>query len=137
MIMKLLAKSPDARYQSAWGLLADLKHGSDQLVQHGRLDAVDIGQWDAVSQFRYPEEPAGREREEQRLAAAYERVIGGQDSVLLAVTGETGAGKTMLIERFLRAAASRGTAVIAGTCSGEQLLYDPILQALRLGMELL
>ena len=44
IVVKLLAKSPDDRYQSAYGLLRDLEHCHDAWREHRRIDSFPLGQ---------------------------------------------------------------------------------------------
>src|SRR5690606_4430460 len=79
IVMKLLAQSPDARYQKAWGLLADLKLCAAHQDKHGSLPPINVGRWDAISQFDFPSELIGRNQERQQLIASQRpTLIGGK-----------------------------------------------------------
>ena len=51
IILKLLAKSPDERYQSAFGLLDDLKLCEEMLESSGELTSLEIGRMDTIRSF--------------------------------------------------------------------------------------
>ncbi|WP_256762410.1 LuxR C-terminal-related transcriptional regulator, partial [Cohnella sp. WQ 127256] len=136
IVMKLLAKSPAARYQTAYGLLADLKLCTSQLEKHGKLLSIGIGQIDQCSQFQQPSNPIGREYVLHELETAYEQAAQGS-SVRVKVSGEEGAGKSFLMTHFVRTLISRGEQVMTVVCrDGEQTPpYAPILQVIGQGFE--
>ncbi|NSW90688.1 MAG: AAA family ATPase [Firmicutes bacterium] len=101
IIMKLLAKGAEERYQSAYGLLWDLKECKRQLIQTGRIEPFSIGRMDVSARFQLPRKLYGREREKEALKAAFDRVCEGQAETIL-VSGYPGVGKTMLINESLK-----------------------------------
>ena len=100
LILKLLRKEPDERYQSARALHADLLACSDQLERSGRIDPEFV-----LASAEIPERPRfsarlhGRERESTALAAAYARAAAGKVQLVL-LTGEPGAGKSSLVDQL-------------------------------------
>ncbi|MDC0834456.1 AAA family ATPase [Geitlerinema sp. CS-897] len=74
IVMKLLEKTPEERYQSAWGIQVDLVLCLMQLEATGTIEDVIPGENDVVNQFRIPPQLYGREIELARLRAAFERV---------------------------------------------------------------
>ncbi|WP_281884369.1 diguanylate cyclase [Paenibacillus sp. YYML68] len=90
VIMKLLEKSPDNRYRSAYGIKADLMRcmASDEPFTIGSEDRLTLFQ---VSQKLY-----GRERELKELKAAFKASLKDSSQVVL-VSGEAGVGKTALV----------------------------------------
>jgi energy-coupling factor transporter ATP-binding protein EcfA2 len=132
MIMKLLSKSPDDRYQSAYGLLADLKQCASSLQERGEIILFEIARTDQASQFRLPHKLFGREAEEAKLREALVRArIGAAEFVL--VTGRAGSGKTALIRELQLPIIREGGQFIAGKCDQmiRDIPFEPILQALR------
>lgn len=95
---KLLAKSPDDRYQTAAGARADLAECLHQLTTGGGepvIAAFPLGRRDAAT-FVVPKRLYGREREIALLRAAFDRACqAGREMVLVA--GASGVGKTALI----------------------------------------
>ncbi|MFC5451011.1 AAA family ATPase [Paenibacillus aestuarii] len=101
MVVKLMAKSAAERYQSAYGLLYDLRLCRSSLEQHGRIETFTLGGKDFAGPLRMPADVSGREREKQLLSNAYAASLNGKTQ-LVAVSGEPGSGKTMLIREWCR-----------------------------------
>jgi predicted ATPase/signal transduction histidine kinase/predicted Ser/Thr protein kinase len=112
-ILKLLEKSPDARYQSIRGLRADLERILGELQTHGRVEAFVPGQHDVSPQLRLPDELYGRDDARARLLAAFNRAVLGQPGLVL-VTGPAGAGKSALIRGLIGPAVAAGATFAAG-----------------------
>ncbi|BAY79794.1 serine/threonine protein kinase with two-component sensor domain (plasmid) [Nostoc linckia NIES-25] len=96
IVMKLMAKNPEDRYQSALGLKFDLENCLVQLQQTGKIDPFIIGQRDLCDRFIIPEKLYGRENEVEQLLAAFERVALGSSELML-VAGFSGIGKTAVV----------------------------------------
>ncbi|EGK85322.1 GAF domain-containing protein [Microcoleus vaginatus PCC 9802] len=74
IVMKLLAKTPEERYQSAWGLKADLESCLFQWQTSGVVSEFPLGRQDISDKFQIPQKLYGRQREVETLLAAFERV---------------------------------------------------------------
>ena len=98
IVMKLLAKTAEDRYQSALGLKADLEMCRHQLQTHGKIRHFSIGKRDRFGQFIIPQKLYGREQEVATLMAAFERVSGGNSEMML-VSGYSGIGKSSLVNK--------------------------------------
>ncbi len=96
IVMKLLAKTAEDRYQSALGLKADLEMCRHQLQTYGKIGNFSIGKRDKFGQFFIPQKLYGREQEVATLMAAFERVSGGNSEMML-VSGYSGIGKSSLV----------------------------------------
>jgi predicted ATPase/signal transduction histidine kinase len=96
IVMKLMAKNAEDRYQSAFGLKYDLETCLHQLQQTGKIESFPIGQRDVSDRFIIPEKLYGREEEVKTLLAAFERVTNQQTELML-VAGFSGIGKTAII----------------------------------------
>ena len=96
IVMKLMAKNAEDRYQSALGLKHDLEICLAQLQESGKIENFQIGRRDVCDRFLIPEKLYGREQEVQRLLAAYDRVTNNQAELML-VTGFSGIGKTAIV----------------------------------------
>jgi predicted ATPase/tRNA A-37 threonylcarbamoyl transferase component Bud32 len=96
IVMKLLAKTAEDRYQSALGLKADLEMCRHQLQTHGKIGNFSIGKRDKFGQFLIPQKLYGREQEVATLMEAFERVSGGNSEMML-VSGYSGIGKSSLV----------------------------------------
>lgn len=105
IILKLLAKNPDARYQSAAGLEADLAECLLRLEGTGRIKSFPLARQDVSDKFQISRELVGRRKELTALTAAYERVSRGGKELML-IAGPSGIGKTALVmeagEEFAR-----------------------------------
>src|SRR5919199_1785463 len=96
IVMKLLAKTAEERYQSALGLKADLETCLRMLEESGKISSFNIGQLDLYSQFLIPQKLYGREKAVATLIDAFERVSLGATEMML-VSGYSGIGKTSLV----------------------------------------
>ncbi|MDZ8109190.1 MAG: AAA family ATPase [Nostoc sp. DedQUE12a] len=74
IVLKLLAKTAEERYQSAWGIKTDLEECLKQLQQTGRIESFLLGKQDISDKFQIPERLYGRQREVETLLAAFQRV---------------------------------------------------------------
>src|SRR4028118_775436 len=74
MVMKLLAKTAEERYQSAWGLKADLQECLAKLQNNGQIAEFPLGRRDISDKFQIPQKLYGREQEVEVLINAFERV---------------------------------------------------------------
>src|ERR1700722_14009389 len=75
IIMKLLAKAAEDRYQSAAGLESDLRRCLVAWEAECRIDAFALGEHDMPDRLFIPEKLYGREREVDVLLAAFDRVV--------------------------------------------------------------
>ncbi|MBL9175487.1 MAG: AAA family ATPase [Verrucomicrobiales bacterium] len=104
LILKLLAKTAEHRYQSARGLLADL----DRCGREPSGDAPDLGLEDVAETFHLPQKLYGRESQVADLLDSFQRVsLGGTE--LVWVAGGAGMGKSALVGEIQKPiAGSRG-----------------------------
>jgi len=96
IVLKLLAKNAEDRYQSAARLQSDLEECLRQWEAAGQIADFDIAQHDAPLRFRIPQKLYGRDAERAELLAAFERATSGRKHLAL-VGGWSGAGKTALV----------------------------------------
>jgi predicted ATPase/signal transduction histidine kinase len=113
IVVKLLAKAPEDRYQSAYGLVRDLETGRHQWSQHGHIDAFPLGTQDVASRFQIPSRLYGREAEIAALAASFERASAGATE-LLVLAGGSGTGKSVLVGEIQRAITERRGRLVTG-----------------------
>ncbi|MDF2935056.1 MAG: hypothetical protein K0Q90_429 [Paenibacillaceae bacterium] len=126
IIMKLLKKSPEDRYQSPYGIKADLLK-----CRTGQTGFV-LGQEDRQNRFRIPGRVYGREKELAHLEEVYQHCAAGSSRMVL-VSGEAGSGKTALI-RSLQMAATREKGLFAeGKCDqfNRSIPYGCMVEVLR------
>jgi predicted ATPase/signal transduction histidine kinase/tRNA A-37 threonylcarbamoyl transferase component Bud32 len=96
IVMKLLAKTAEDRYQSGYGLKADLEQCLNQLQQTGNISNFIPGERDKSGQFLIPQKLYGREAQVATLMDAFERVSTGTAEFML-VSGYSGIGKSCLV----------------------------------------
>ncbi|MFB2971205.1 AAA family ATPase [Aerosakkonema sp. BLCC-F183] len=100
IVMKLMAKNAEDRYQSAWGIKADLEKCLWQL-ETGNLAEFPLGTEDISDKFQIPQKLYGREREIETLLAAFDRVSQGEIEMML-VSGYSGIGKSALVQEIYK-----------------------------------
>ena len=103
IIMKLLAKAPEDRYQTAGGVEADLRRCLSTWEEHGRIDSFSLGACDVPKRVVIPENLYGREQEVERLLAAFDRVVGQKGTELVLVSGYSGVGKSSVVNELHKA----------------------------------
>ncbi|MEH1831294.1 MAG: AAA family ATPase [Nostoc sp.] len=96
IVMKLMAKNPEDRYQSALGLKYDLENCLIQLQSTGKIESFPIAQTDVCDRFIIPDKLYGRQTEVEILLQAFERVSLGATEMIL-VAGFSGIGKTAVV----------------------------------------
>ncbi|MDZ7964357.1 MAG: AAA family ATPase [Nostoc sp. DedSLP03] len=96
IVMKLMAKNAEDRYQNALGLKHDLQICLDQLQETGNIIPFQLGHRDVCDRFTIPEKLYGREAEVAMLLATFERVRQGTSEIIL-VAGSSGIGKTAIV----------------------------------------
>jgi len=126
IIMKLLSKNADERYQDAYGLLWDLKECDNRLYDTGEIEYFPIGQKDAPAGMRMPSILYDREKEKELLKTAYEDVCKGKTRTVI-ISGHPGVGKTMLVVESFKAATSGKGYFIMGKFDqlGQNIPYAP------------
>jgi serine/threonine protein kinase len=98
--LKLLAKNAEDRYQTAAGLLADLRRCLAQWQADGRIETFPLGADDLSDRLLIPEKLYGREREVDTLLAAFDRVVAGGRPELVLVSGYSGVGKSAVVNEL-------------------------------------
>ncbi|MDZ8104409.1 MAG: AAA family ATPase [Nostoc sp. DedQUE12a] len=96
IILKLLAKTAEERYQTAAGLKADLEACLFQLQATGKIENFIPGTRDKSGHFLIPQKLYGRQAEVAALMAAFERVSLGASEMMM-VSGYSGIGKTSVV----------------------------------------
>jgi hypothetical protein len=93
IVMKLLAKAAEERFQTAAGVEADLRHCLSALETHGQIELFPLGACDVPDRLLVSEKLYGREEEIKLLLASFARVVGGGRPELVLVSGYSGVGK--------------------------------------------
>ena len=100
IIMRLLAKTPEDRYQTAAGVQCDLRRCLAEWETHGRIDEFVPGKHDTPDRLLIPEKLYGRAREIDTLLSAFDRVVAGRRPELVLVSGYSGIGKSALVNEL-------------------------------------
>jgi PAS domain S-box-containing protein len=131
MVMKLLAKAAEERYQSAPRLKADLSQWRKEWEAGRELGSVTSGRSDFGDRFLVSQRLYGRERQLTELLDAFDQVGAGPSQLLL-VSGYAGVGKTSLIRELYKPLVSRRGYFIAGKFDQvTRVPYGALLQAFR------
>jgi PAS domain S-box-containing protein len=100
LVMKLLAKTAEERYQTAAGLAADLRRCLAEWEAQGCIDPFPLGAHDASDRLLIPETLYGREPEIAVLLAAFDRVVKHGLPELVLVSGYSGIGKSSVVKEL-------------------------------------
>ncbi|MBA2656003.1 MAG: AAA family ATPase [Tatlockia sp.] len=100
LVMKLLEKNAENRYQNAYGLLKDLKKCLSQFNEFGLIESFDLGKGEVFNRFQIPEKLYGREKEKALLFKSFKRVARSGMAELILVSGHSGVGKSSLINEM-------------------------------------
>jgi len=103
IILKLLAKTAEERYQTAAGVEADLRRCLAEWEARRRIDAFTLGPHDISNRLLMPEKLYGRDQQRETLLAAFDRVIATGIPVLVLVSGYSGIGKSSLVHELDKA----------------------------------
>ena len=108
IILKLLEKNAENRYQSAGGIERDLGEVLRQFRSTSAVEDFVLAQHDHSDRFLIPSKLYGRNADVAKLTSAFERVCNGQMDMSL-VSGYSGVGKSSLVQELYRPlAAARG-----------------------------
>jgi predicted ATPase/class 3 adenylate cyclase/GAF domain-containing protein/tRNA A-37 threonylcarbamoyl transferase component Bud32 len=132
IIMKLLEKTAEARYQSAWGIKADLQECQLQLANNDTIEPFALAQKDLSEHFQIPQKLYGREPEIDTLRAAFERVASGTAEVML-VGGYSGIGKSVLVKEIYKSLTEKQGYFISGKFDQFQrnIPYSAVVNAFK------
>ena len=103
IVSKLLAKTPEERYQTAAGIESDLRRCLAQWELEGRIEEFPLCEHDTSDRLLVPEKLYGREREIETLLAAFDRVVTSGRLELVLVSGYSGIGKSAVVNELHKA----------------------------------
>ena len=96
---ELLEKAPEKRYQTASGLVIDLKHCLKEWQEHKHISRFGLKQHDFSNRITIPSLMVGREQEKKQLLEEHQRSCTGLFRAAL-ISGLSGIGKTRLIQEL-------------------------------------
>jgi PAS domain S-box-containing protein len=140
IVLKLMAKNAEDRYQSAWGIKADLEHCDRQLAENGRIDRFQLALQDVADRFQISQKLYGRDKEVAILLAAFDRVACPEDNSeprfkveMMLVSGYAGIGKSALVQELYKPITAKRGYFIAGKFDqfGRNIPYSAIADALK------
>ncbi|KMK78174.1 AAA family ATPase [Alkalihalobacillus pseudalcaliphilus] len=99
IIMKLLDKNPEQRYQSAYGLIKDCERLME-LTDSSKDDQLTLGDCDKSTTLEFSSTLIGREKEIDKLRTIYSNTVNEAKVVL--IEGEAGVGKTSIVQHVFK-----------------------------------
>ncbi|TKD08332.1 AAA family ATPase [Polyangium fumosum] len=115
IVMRLLAKSPEERYQSARGLTHDLERCLSELTAHGHIEPFPLGAQDVWDKLRAASRMYGRRADLAALHEILERVRETGLREVVIVKGPSGIGKSAILRELQREAGSARAIFLWGT----------------------
>ena len=114
IIMKLLAKTAEERYQTAAGAESDLQRCLAEWEngragarptrlsspKSHRIEEFPLGEHDTPDRLLIPEKLYGRAREIEALLASFDRIVAGARPELVLVSGYSGIGKSSVVNEL-------------------------------------
>ena len=103
IVMKLLSKTAEERYQTAVGLEQDLRHCALQWESRRRIEPFTLGRHEPRGRPLIPENLYGRAREIAVLQNAFDTIVKHPSTALILVSGYTGIGKSSVVNELHKA----------------------------------
>ncbi|MDB5500759.1 MAG: histidine kinase [Tardiphaga sp.] len=100
LVMKLLAKTAEERYQTAAGLEHDLRRCGAEWEARGRIDPFPLAEHDFTDRLLIPEKLYGRNQEVAALLGAFEHVVATGTPELILISGYSGIGKSSVVHEL-------------------------------------
>jgi PAS domain S-box-containing protein len=100
IVMKLLAKTAEERYQTAAGVEADLRYCRAEWESQGRIEPFSLGGCDISDRLLIPEKLYGRERDIKTLLDSFNRILADGTPGLVLVSGYSGIGKSSVVHEL-------------------------------------
>ena len=130
IIIKLLAKNPDDRYQTAGALEADLKECQTQYLKRGRIEPFELGVLDSCSEFAISNQLYGRSQGFAEIAKSIS--FSSPAPRMLLLSGASGLGKTALVKQAVPTIINHKDYFITGSFEPQSTTpYKAIIQALK------
>lgn len=150
IVIKLMAKTAEERYQSAFGIKADLELCLTQLQINGEISEFPLASADISDKFQIPQKLYGREKEVEALLAVFERVAGSQAQSnslptssklkrdegrveMMLVAGYSGIGKSALVQEIYKPITEKRGYFISGKFDQFQrnIPYSAVVDAFK------
>ena len=133
LVMKLLAKAPEDRYQTAAGLAADLRQCLGQLEATGRIEVFPLAARDMPDRLLISEKLHGRDAEVAALLASFDQILADGGPGLVLVSGYSGVGKSSVVNELHKALVPARALFVAGKFDQykRDIPYATLIQAFR------
>ncbi|GAB4290110.1 MAG: hypothetical protein Fur0025_24810 [Oscillatoriaceae cyanobacterium] len=130
IVIKLMAKTAEERYQSAVGLKLDLETCYQKWLSGVSLEGLIPGMGDRAGLMLIPQQLYGRQKEVALLMATFNRVSNGASEIML-VSGYSGIGKTSLVNEVHKPIVKSRGYFIAGKFDQykRNIPYSALIQA--------
>jgi PAS domain S-box-containing protein len=103
IIMKLLAKTAEERYQTAAGVESDLRRCLAEWENQGHIGEFPVGEHDTPDRLLVPEKLYGRTHEIGTLLASFDRIAASGRPELVLISGYSGIGKSAVVNELHKA----------------------------------
>ncbi|MEQ9364935.1 MAG: serine/threonine-protein kinase PknK, partial [Leptospirales bacterium] len=132
ILARLLAKTAEDRYESAYGLRADFERCLSETRDSGKISDFPIGENDYSDVFQIPQKLYGREKEIAGLLEYFQAIESGESALML-VAGKSGVGKSALLGEIHKPIARSGGHYIAGKFDQykRNLPFSALIQAFQ------
>jgi predicted ATPase/class 3 adenylate cyclase len=132
IVMKLLAKTAEERYQSALGIRHDLVLCLRQLEAGRKIEYFVPGEQDIYDKFQIPQKLYGRAAEIETVLTAFDRITNGTSELML-VSGYSGIGKSALVQEIYQPITQQRGYFISGKFDQFQrnIPYSAVVSAFR------
>ncbi|TQV88249.1 diguanylate cyclase domain-containing protein [Aliikangiella coralliicola] len=132
IVSKLLAKSPEDRYQSSFGLQADLNRCWEEWRTEGTITGFPLASSDIPQQFCISQKLYGRDSELTTLLTSFEQSSRGYAELVL-VKGYSGVGKSVLVNQLQKPVIAKRGFFITGKCDqySRAQPYSALVQAIH------
>ncbi|WP_437494277.1 AAA family ATPase [Sorangium sp. So ce1014] len=133
LVLKLLAKMAEDRYQTARGLKHDLERCLSAWRATGRIEPFPLAERDVSGRLQIPQQLYGREDDVAVLLRAFERVVGTGAPELVLVSGYSGIGKSALVHELYRPIVRERAFFLSGKFDQykRDIPYSTLVQAFR------
>jgi PAS domain S-box-containing protein len=133
IVMKLLAKAAEDRFQTALGVGADLRRCLEEWEAHGRIDEFRLGANDLSDRLLFPGKLYGRKREIDTLLAAFDQVASDGTTALVLLSGYSGVGKSAIVNELHKSLVARRGLFASGKFDQYQrdIPYSTLTQAFQ------
>ncbi|MCT7968601.1 AAA family ATPase [Laspinema sp. D1] len=130
IVLKMMAKTAEDRYQSAYGLQADLEECLRQF-NAGSLSEFSLGSQDFSDKFQLSQKLYGRQGEIEALLSAFAR--SSEQSQLMLISGYSGVGKSALVQELYKPITEKRGYFISGKFDQYQrnIPYSAIVSAFQ------